>query len=181
VARPKGHLPAYYLHKSSGQARVIINHEHIYLGKYGSAESHEQYFRLISELSSVGSTTSTNTAKFLSISVNELILNYWRYAQSYYIKNDKPTPTLEGIRAALRPLRTLYGQTLAGEFSPKKLKAVRQRMIESGLSRGVINSRVGKIKRLFKWAVAEELTPPSVLYRLQSVAGLAGHLKRVLI
>jgi integrase len=46
-------------------------------------------------------------------------------------------------------------------------------MIGAGLSRGVINTRVGRIKRLFKWAVAEELVPPSVYHGLQAVAGLS--------
>ena len=46
-------------------------------------------------------------------------------------------------------------------------------MIESGLSRGVINNRIGRIKRMFKWAVAEELVPSSVYHGLQAVAGLS--------
>ena len=46
MPRNNGHVPAYRLHKPSGQARVIINHEHIYLGKFGSAESREKYARL---------------------------------------------------------------------------------------------------------------------------------------
>ena len=45
-------------------------------------------------------------------------------------------------------------------------------MIGTGLSRGVINKRVGQIKRAFKWAVAEELVPPSLYHGLQAVAGL---------
>ena len=73
---------------------------------------------------------------------------------------------------ALRPLRQLYGRTPANEFGPKKLKAVRQHMVESGLSRGVVNTRIGRIKRMFKWAVAEELIPPSVYHGLQAVSGL---------
>ena len=39
-------------------------------------------------------------------------------------------------------------------------------------SRGVINHRVGRIKRVFKWAVAEEIVPPSVFHGLQAVSGL---------
>jgi integrase len=85
---------------------------------------------------------------------------------------EEPTREIEGIREALRPLRALYGRTPASEFGPRKLKAVRQQMIDSGLSRCVINHRVGRIKRLFKWAVAEELVPPSVYHGLQAVAGL---------
>ena len=53
------------------------------------------------------------------------------------------------------------------------LKVVRQqKMVDAGLSRGVINRRVGRVKRLFKWAVAEELLPPAVLQALQAFKGL---------
>jgi hypothetical protein len=45
-------------------------------------------------------------------------------------------------------------------------------MIEDGLSRGVINTRIGKIKQMFKWAVADELLSPSVYHGLQAVTGL---------
>lgn len=76
------------------------------------------------------------------------------------------------MREAIRPLRQLYGRTTASEFGPKALKAVRQHMVGQGLSRGVINHRIGRIKRVFKWAVAEELIPPSVYHGLQTVAGL---------
>ena len=40
-------VPAYRLHKASGQARVILNGNHIYLGLFGSEKSHEKYARLI--------------------------------------------------------------------------------------------------------------------------------------
>jgi len=45
-------------------------------------------------------------------------------------------------------------------------------MVDHGLSRGVVNHRISRIKRVFKWAVAEELVPPSVFHGLQAVAGL---------
>jgi integrase len=52
------------------------------------------------------------------------------------------------------------------------LKAVRQSLVDSGLCRNEVNKRVGKIKRVFKWAVSEEIIPPSVYHGLQTVAGL---------
>ncbi len=57
-------------------------------------------------------------------------------------------------------------------FGPLALKAVRQEMINADLSRGVVNRRVNKIKRMFKWAVSEELLPPSVYEGLRAVTGL---------
>ena len=40
MPKRKGRVPSYRLHKPSGQARVIINREHIYLGPYGSPKIH---------------------------------------------------------------------------------------------------------------------------------------------
>ena len=50
MPRRNGHVPTYRLHKPSGQARVIINGEHIYLGQVRLPESREKYARLIAEL-----------------------------------------------------------------------------------------------------------------------------------
>ena len=73
---------------------------------------------------------------------------------------------------ALRPLLKLYGRTKAAEFGPRALKAVRQDMVELGWTRKYLNRHVDRIKRTFKWAVAEELVPPSVYEGLRAVAGL---------
>jgi hypothetical protein len=47
MPKRNGHVPAYRLHKPSGQARVIIDGKHVYLGEYGSPESREKYARLL--------------------------------------------------------------------------------------------------------------------------------------
>jgi len=49
MPRKPGHVPTYGLHRPSGQARAIIDGQHIYLGRYGSAESREKYARIVAE------------------------------------------------------------------------------------------------------------------------------------
>jgi hypothetical protein len=63
MPRKNGHVPAYRLHKPSGQARAIINHEHVYLGKFGSVESREKYARLIAERNANGGSSSGPPAR----------------------------------------------------------------------------------------------------------------------
>ena len=58
------------------------------------------------------------------------------------------------------------------EFGPRGLKAVQQALINSGCSRQYINRHIRRIKLMFKWATGEDLIEPSVLPRLQAVAGL---------
>jgi integrase len=45
-------------------------------------------------------------------------------------------------------------------------------MIDAGLARTTINFRVSKIRRTFRWAVANELVPPAVYQGLIAVSGL---------
>src|SRR5262249_1487844 len=83
---------------------------------------------------------------------------------------------------ALRPLEHLYGPTPAKEFGPLALEAVRGLMIhgydhpkygrQPALARGVINQRIKRIRRMFKWAVNKQMMPAAVLVALQTVEGL---------
>ena len=76
------------------------------------------------------------------------------------------------VKLAMKPLLKLYRHTPAGGFGPKALKTVRQAMIDADLSRRVINRHIGRIRRMFKWAVENELVPASVSHGLQAVRGL---------
>jgi integrase len=170
-------IPKYRHYKPKNLAVVKLNGRDHYLGRYDSPESQESYDRLIAEWLADGRTERPQTRPSEEgngqTTVNETILAYWRQAKAHYVKDGQPTRAIESIREALRPLRELYGGTPATEFGPKKLKILRHHMVDKGLSRGVINNRVGRIKRMFKWAVAEELIPPSVYHGLQAVAGLS--------
>jgi len=66
------------------------------------------------------------------------------------VKNGRPTKELAEMRYALRPVRILFGESLAREFGPLKLKAVQQHMVDSDLSRGVVNNRVNRECRVVK-------------------------------
>ena len=44
---------------------------------------------------------------------------------------------------------------------------------QQALARGVVNQRVGRIVRAFKWGVENELVPVAVLQGLKAVRGLA--------
>jgi hypothetical protein len=100
------------------------------------------------------------------------MLVYVEFAQGYYTKDGKPNQEFESIRYALRPLKQLYGHKQASQFGPRDLKTLRQQLIDRGLSRTYINNSTNRIKRMFKWAVSEELVPSSVYQALQTVTGL---------
>lgn len=176
MSRKQGKVPSYCHHKASGQAVVRINGRDHYIGRYGSDESHAQYERLICEWRSQKYLTSAKPGPSHSngnqLTVVEIMLRYRDFAAVYYSRNGTPTKEFEEMKYALRVLRLLYGTIPANDIGPLKLKAIRQHMIDADLSRGVINQRINRIKRFFKWAVSEELIPSSVYEGLRTVVGL---------
>jgi hypothetical protein len=54
-----------------------------------------------------------------SPTINSLILEYYRFAQTYYVKDGQTTDEVYGIRAALSRLKQLYGKTVAKDFGLK--------------------------------------------------------------
>jgi integrase len=163
--------PSYRHHRPSNQAVVTLDSRDIYLGRYGSPESRAEFDRLLAEWLSNGRRLPAPVAGS-DLSVNELAEAYLRHADTYYVKNGKPTVEPGNIRLAIRPLRQLYGHTMAREFGPVALKVVRCAMAEADNCRSEINRRIGRIVRIFKWAVSEALVPPSVHQALQTVPGL---------
>ena len=169
-------IPSYSLHKASGKAVVRLSGRDHYLGPYGTPDSHEAYNRLIAEWLATQRSKQPTKPKSLreleGLLVVQLIERYRAFAMSYYVKDGKPTKEFENLKYALKPLRELYGSTPASEYGPKNLKAMQGHFIEAKICRTQINKRIDKIKRMFKWAVSEELVPPSVLEGLRSVNGL---------
>jgi hypothetical protein len=157
---------------------VQLNGHRIYLGKHGSEESREKYRRIVAEWLANGSSpvspTMAGTTPGVTggVLVDQVILAYWQFAQGYYQKIGHQTGEAYNIKRALRPLRRLYGSTLAGDFGPDALELVQRSMIDGGLSRNVINGRVSRIKRMFRWASKKKMVPGETCYGLKSVEGL---------
>ncbi len=177
MPRKKKSVPSYLHHKPSGQAYIRIKidgaRQVVYLGKYDTPESREAYRQTIAQLEAIGPSAVISQATGTRLTVNEMFLAFLTHAETHYRDPDGlPTGEVKSLKLAIRPARKLFGTIPAAEFSPKALKAVRQSMIEAKLSRGVINRRIDRVKRSFKWAVSEELISVSVYEALRTVTGL---------
>lgn len=174
-------VPCYSRHVASGQAVVHLNGRDIYLGKYDTAASRHAYNRVIGEWVANGRQLPVRVAE---ITVLEIIDRFWEYARTYY---GAESGELANYRLALRQLKRVYGETPAVEFGPLSLKSVRAEMLkpqkEKDRKRGKeierpawcrthVNRQIGRIRRVFKWAVSEELVPESVYSALCTVDGL---------
>jgi integrase len=187
--------PSYCLHKASGQAVVRIEGRDCYLGKFGTPQSHAEYDRLVGEWLANG--RRLNTPDVAGPSVNEVMLAYVRHVETYYVKDGRPTSEVGTIKQALRFVKRLYGDTPARDFGPLCLKVVRdamvrhpitrrykvldpetgkvrwaEKLLRTGLARRHVNKQVSRVKRLFAWAVGEQLVPVTVYQALTCIEGL---------
>lgn len=171
-------VPKYRHYRPKDLAVVRIDGRDHYLGRYNSPESREKYHRLVSEWLARGvaapAAPAPAGAQVADLTINELLVAFWtRFAESHYrLADGSPSGELSNYRDSLRTLRQLYGSTPAVHFGPLALKAVRQSMIEAGLARTTINQRIGRVVRVFKWAVENELVPPATYQALAAVRGL---------
>ena len=176
-------VPKYRRHKKI-YARVVLNGREIHLGPYGSPESKANYERVVSEWLQSGRKTprpkrlatvkkqQDESGDDRVLTVTELAVRYFQHARTYYVKNGNPTSEVTGIQLALRDLRKLYGETLIEDFGPAALKTVREDLVRRDLARTSVNKQIGRILRMFRWGVSENLVRPETLTALQSVPGL---------
>jgi integrase len=160
--------PKYRKHRASGQALVSLNGKDFYLGAYGTKASRAEYDRLISEWLANGRRRQLPDQDLF---VAELAEVYWEYCKGYH-GGDASQGELGSIKLAIALLRKLFGAVLVEDFGPLKLKAARNEMIGKGWSRHYINSQIGRIRRMFKWGVANEKVSAAVFQSLQAVEGL---------
>ncbi|MEZ6128957.1 MAG: site-specific integrase [Planctomycetaceae bacterium] len=166
---PARRIPAYRHHKARNLAVVTLNGRDIYLGEFDSPESRAKYDTLIADWLCRNHEPPPPGAE---CSLPQLMAAYLIFAKGYYVKNGEQTREFGCITEALREVRRLYPDVKMSEFGPRALKAVRERMVELGWCRKYINKQIGRIVRMVKWGVSEELVAPGVYQALSTIAGL---------
>ncbi len=178
----RSRTPSLRRHKPSALGVVTLNGKDHYLGHWPEGRKQPPndvqaaYDRLIAEWLANGrrlQPAPTEQSSSTGISINELLLAFIQHAEQHYRRKDGThTSEPRDFKAALKPLKELYGTLAVIDFGPLKLKAVRQRLIDADLCRGVVNQRTRRTVRVFKWGVAEEIVPEAVWRSLTTVRGL---------
>ena len=175
---PNKKFPSYSHHKPSNRGRIRLDGKDIYLdGAYNSEESLDHYDQLKTEWLR----KQSNPSK-VQLTIADVALLYVKFAQSYYVKDSKPTSEVESIQAALRLLVKFHRRTRACTFGPLKFTEFRDALIDEPdrrfkgknrkLSRQYINKTIRRIVRMFKWAASREYVPSKIWHDLRSVEGL---------
>jgi integrase len=154
-----------------------------WLGEANSPQSREAYHRLIAEwegndrrLPDPPVKPGAGTTAISALTVSDLMRQYWRWARDYY-----SGACANGVKMALRVLRECYGTSDAASFGPNALRVVREAMIRGRADgerprqpwcRKTVNTRVGHVVRMFRWAASRELLSPLAFQALQTLPAL---------
>jgi len=136
-------------------------------GAWGDPEAVRAYRRWAAEWIAGGGELTGPT-----VSVARLILRYLDYAEQHYRKHGRVTSEVYGIRAALRAVNDLYGDTPAVEFTPSRLMAVQAEWVRLGLSINTCNDYLHRVVRCWSWGVSRSLVPAAVADALGHVQTL---------
>ena len=163
--RRKG-IPKYCRQRGSDadRAYVELSARRYYLGEYGSPESHRVYGRVLAEWKAGGEQPPATP----DLTIIEVLARFWQYAETTYQNQG----TLENFKYALRPLKALYGDVLVDDFGRRELKAVRQSVVDRGVSRRYVNQSTQRLVQIFRWGADEGLVSPDVLSSLEAVQPL---------
>ncbi|MDX2199608.1 MAG: site-specific integrase, partial [Phycisphaerae bacterium] len=180
--------PSYRCRVGYAQAIVTLTdsvtkkRRDFWLGEYGTPESRERYHRIIAEWEANGrrlprpAAEQTDSEHPDQLKLIMLLRSYYRFAKQHHEYGE-----LRSFVAAMRLMKRLFGHTPAAEFGPKKLRMLREEMIRGDASavpprkpwaRKYINQQVQRIRRIFKWAVAQELVPAAVHQGLSTLEPL---------
>jgi len=90
--------------------------------------------------------------------IDDLIAAFLAWADDYYQDaRGQRTLTPDTFRWALRRLRRHSGRLLVEDFTAKRLLDYQRHLAREGLARPTVNKWIGVVRRMFRWAVGEEL------------------------
>ena len=133
------------------------NGKRVYFGIWKSAEAEKNYRRFKADLLEAPASHFGDAGNG-DVLVVELASGFLAHIESRTEKS-----TVDMFKQCIGYLVEIYGELSASEFSPKKLKVIRERMVRSGrLCRNQINRYATMIIRIFSWGVEEELAKTNV-------------------
>lgn len=95
-----------------------------------------------------------------------------KWPEKHYAPRERgDSAEVEGITTVCGVLSELFGRLPVASFGPKALKQARERPIGLNRARKYVNKQIHRLKRMFRWAGAEETAPDSDAGRLGDPQG----------
>ena len=161
---------------NGGTAFVRINGKRIYLGKFGSPESVQNYARKIAEWAVNINVQGKTILPAGHITIDALVTSFLNHTQKHAPSH------YHSCQSALKVVLHLYSGLAVDDFTPKCLAAVQYQCTQQTdhkgkpYSRQYCNALINSIKRMFRWGVAQELASPITADALKYVPALQqGH------
>lgn len=189
MARPKSKAPARHYHLS-GQSVVTIDGKDYYLGKHDSPESIARYAVLIGIYQAgglklpedfdteqldgkaaalLGSLDAPSRQSDQPITVGHVTALFRSHVADKYSgsRND-----LNRNNKLCDEIDVQFGNILASEFGPVRLKAFRDSLVARGLARKYVNRVVNCVIAIFRHGVSVELVDVATVERLRTLEPL---------
>jgi integrase len=195
MVRPKSVLLALRSHVS-GQSFVRVDGRNIYLGRTGDPKTLARYAVFVSEYQANGlvvpdgfdAKAVDDRAELLLTSVpipdehlenKPLTVEHLGEAYRVHVKQrysgDHQIQDLARKTRVIDDILENDSDVSIENFGPKRLKALRQRWVDTKIiSRKYANRLTNEARAMFNWGVAEELVRPEIVVALKAVAPLRG-------
>ncbi|MEI8371268.1 MAG: site-specific integrase [Planctomycetota bacterium] len=169
MARPRNEIPTYRRDTPRDRGKAVVCGRPVYFpGEFNSPESLLAYQRWLAEYLAAAPLDFKAGA---TIEVLALVFME-QFVEPRFRKNGRPTSEVSSYRVAMRPVVELYGTTPAASFTPRSLRTCRDQLVRAGYTRIRINGHVQRIRRMFRWGVAEGIVPEAVWRTLTALEGL---------
>lgn len=170
--------PPKYCRYRQGARVTIQGRTHYLPGAYNSKESLAKYRELVAQWGA-GIPADPPAGDQDTLTVAELFAQYLDYAKVYY--GDIPRGRYRNLAATIKAAGLFYADLPAAEFSPKKLKVLRQSFVDAGHTPGHCNTCVQRVIGVFRWGAEEELIQGTLVHALEAARPLQrGHCARQL-
>lgn len=175
--------PAIHHHRASGQDRIRVKGEDIYLGPHDSAEARQKYAEIVARLSAGQEPLPPPPAPAESVTVQTIVVRWMEERAPRY--SDRGREVAQFKRSVV-PLLAMHEKTPAASFDADALEGVQLAMATGswkkgarGWCRNVVNRRIVRIRTIWRWAERKKLVPPGAWANLRTVASLAPNDPRV--
>ena len=176
--------------KGNSYAYTRVDGHRVSLGRAGTPEALAKYRRILSEWDAAQADREIAEPSRLTVAelAEGFVEHQWRRVEDGEI--NRMNAYLANYAAAALVENSEHANTPVNRFGPKALQGIQRRMAKTAakrgagrfrehsdppcLSRSEVNRRMNTIRQMFRWGVAEELVPATVLRSLEAVSGLRG-------